>query len=161
MFSILSGTIGSSISRIFGEKLFHCQRTGKHSLLFSESYHVLDIVIVLLEPLIERMFAEEFSFFLQVRSSPGETQAMGLLHEFVIGAPRRRKGLEQAGCNPRIVLEDIRLDDDRMHDREDLGLLIVVALVLLEVGKQSLNGAFTPNPCFGQVRLRLRIDLPL
>src|SRR5262245_66517957 len=99
-------------SRVLDKKLFHRQRTGKHPLLFGEGYHVLDVVMVFFESLIKGMLAKEVALLLQIGTAPGETQAMGLLHEFIVGAARCGESLKQAGCHPRVVLKDIRLDND-------------------------------------------------
>src|ERR671911_804142 len=107
------------------------------------------------------MLAEELALFLQVGASPGKAQAMRLLHELIVSSPRRHECLVQAGGHPRIVLENIGLDDDWMHDRKDLGLLVVLALVFFDIGKQPLDGSITANPSFGQVWFGLRIDFSL
>src|SRR4029077_10028300 len=119
-----------------------------HPLLVREGYHVLDVVMVLLEPLVERMLAKGLALFFEIGAGPGEAQTMGLLDEFIVGATRCREGLKQAGGNPGIVLQDVRLDNDGMHDRKNLRLPVIVTLVLLKVREQTLHGAPAPNPRF-------------
>ena len=56
----------SSSSGVLREKLLHGQWAREHSLLLGERDHVLDVVIVFLHTLVERMLAEEFSLFFQI-----------------------------------------------------------------------------------------------
>jgi hypothetical protein len=50
----------SSISRVFREQLVDRQGPRQHALLLGEKDHVLNVMIVFFEPLVEWMLAKKF-----------------------------------------------------------------------------------------------------
>src|SRR3990172_7815385 len=79
----------SGVSRIFREQFFDPQRPAEHALLAGELDQAFYVVIVFFEALVEGVLAKKFSFLFKVGARPGETQAVRLFHEVVIGSPRR------------------------------------------------------------------------
>ena len=86
---------------------------------------------------------------------------MGLLHEIIIGPARRHEHLVETCCDPWIAREDIRFDDDRMHDGKDLCLFVVLSFFAFEVREEPRHRSFAANPTRREIRLRLRIYFPL
>src|SRR5688500_11048999 len=159
--SFITTTMPSCAVGVLGEQLFNCQFTAEHSLLTGELNQILHVIVVFFEALLKRVFTEELPFFLQVRACPGKAEPMRLLHGLVVRLTRRHKCFVEAGGHPGVTVEDLFFDDDRVHDRENFGPLVVLFLLFLEFRKQSLDASFVANPAPRQIRFDLRIDLAL
>src|SRR5581483_9620388 len=94
----------SSIQSVLGKQFVHAELAPEHALLVGELDQVFHVVAVFLQALVEWILAEEFSFRLEIRASPGKAQAVRLFHEFIIRLACGDQRLVQAGGDPWVAV---------------------------------------------------------
>src|SRR5581483_1567296 len=149
------------LPRILREQPVHIEALRREVLLLGELDHGLDVVAVRLESLDERVAAEERALLLDVGAREGEAQPVRLLHEVVVNILRLAERLVEASRHPRIAVENLLFDDDRMHDGKNFRFLVIALLFARVIREEALDRAFAREPAARQIGLDLGIGRQL
>src|SRR6266702_2453468 len=143
------------------EQLFQRHRLRNQMLVGEIGNQRFEGRAVLLDPIGPGIAAEKLEYLIDVAGQPRHhvaqsPQVIHALERDLLGALER---VEEAGRNEWILLVDLLLDHDEVHDRADPRALVIFLFELDEVGKQP------PDIRVGPVRLRQAgadsgVDLP-
>src|SRR5262245_28600389 len=122
------------------EQLVQRQRPLDQTLLVRISDEPLEVPgIALGEPVLPGVLAEDALLLLPTLAVPGERDNARILHPLHgerLGLVER---LVQVDRHPGMALDNLLLDADHVHDREDAGLAVEGDLLLLVVRKQPAH----------------------
>src|SRR5262249_53725017 len=92
--------------------------------------------VALAQPVFPGILAEDFLLLLPALAIPGKRHDARIFHPLHRQLFRLFECLVEVGRDPGMPLDDLLLDADHVHDREDAGALVERHLLLLVVGKQ-------------------------
>src|SRR5438105_1941069 len=137
---------GSGVQRRRPEQLLWLVLARRQSLTLRVVEHPVELVPGLGEAPAVNVRADDRALLLPQRAVPerGHVNALPLL-VLVALALGSLAGVEEAPRHPRMLLEDARAYEQRVHDREALRAPEVVLLLALVVGKQEIDIRVNPR----------------
>src|SRR5262249_13571303 len=116
------------------EKLVERQAALAQALLLRIGHQPLEVLgVALAQAVFPGVLAEDLLLLLPALAIPGERHDARILHPLHGELLRLFERLVEVGGDPGMALDDLLLDADHVHDREDAGALVERHLLLLVV----------------------------
>ena len=119
------------------------------------------MTVLVAEPVFPRVGPQDLFLLLPGLAVPGERDDARVGHAGHRDRLGALEGLEHVDRHPGMLVDDLLLDAEHMHDREDAGLLVVGDLLVLEIREQPADARILGGEGLDDAGMDHRIELAL